>query len=191
MTGETCPHYLAFAAEEIPEGATEFKCAPPIRDAENRERLWEKLADGTLSLIASDHSPAPPDLKRKENGDFREAWGGISSLELALSAVWSAAEKRGHSLEDVAAWMCSGPARLAGLSGVKGAIVPGHDADLVLFEPEEEWTVDPSRLEQRWKLTPYAGRGFRGKVRATYLRGEKIYECGKFFGPPRGEILLA
>jgi len=191
LTGETCPHYLAFAAEEIPEGATEFKCAPPIRDSENRERLWEKLADGTLSLIASDHSPAPPDLKRRESGDFREAWGGISSLELALSAVWSAAEKRGHSLEHVAAWMCSGPARLAGLSGVKGAIVPGHDADLVLFEPEEEWTVDPSRLEQRWKLTPYAGRRLRGKVRATYLRGEKIYECGKFFGPPRGEILLA
>jgi allantoinase len=191
LTGETCPHYLAFAAEEIPEGATEFKCAPPIRGVENRERLWVKLADGTLSLIASDHSPAPPELKRRESGDFREAWGGISSLELALSAVWSAAERRGHSLEEVAAWMCSGPARLAGLSGVKGAIAPGHDADLVLFEPEEEWTVDPSRLEQRWKLTPYAGRRLRGKVRATYLKGEKIYECGKFLGPPRGEILLA
>jgi allantoinase len=191
LTGETCPHYLAFAAEEIPEGATEFKCAPPIRGAANRERLWGKLVDRTLALIASDHSPAPPELKRRENGDFREAWGGISSLELALPAVWSAAGERGHRLEDVADWMCSGPARLAGLSGVKGAIAPGHDADLVLFEPEAEWIVDPGRLEQRWKLTPYAGRRLRGKVLATYLKGEKIYENGEFLGSPRGEMLLA
>jgi len=191
ITAETCPHYLTFAAEEIGEGATEFKCAPPIRGGANRERLWKTLADGILELVASDHSPAPPALKCRESGNFAEAWGGISSLELALAAVWSAAGERNHSLEDVAAWMCSGPARLAGLSGVKGAIAPGHDADLVLFAPEEEWAVDPARLEQRWKLTPYAGRRFKGRVKATYLKGEKIYERGEFLGSPRGEILLA
>jgi allantoinase len=191
VTSETCPHYLFFASEEVPEGATEFKCAPPIRERENRERLWAALGEGVIGMVVSDHSPSPPELKHRESGDFSAAWGGISSLGLTLAAVWTGASERGFALADVARWMCSAPARLSGLALWKGAIAEGLYADLVVWNPEERWTVDPSRLHQRHKLTPYAGRVLKGVVEATYLRGEKIFERGEFPSKPRGEILLS
>lgn len=191
VTAETCPHYLALDAEAVPDGATEFKCAPPIRERENRERLWRSLASGALDLIASDHSPAPPDLKERASGDFGRAWGGVASLGLALPVVWTEARRRGHSLADVARWMSSAPARLVRLDGWKGAVAAGQDADLVVFDPEAEWRVAPDRLRHRHKLSPYAGRTLAGAVVATYLKGEKIYESGRDFGAPRGEILLS
>lgn len=191
VSAETCPHYLTFAAEEIPDGATEFKCAPPIRDSRNRERLWELLAEGAIDSIASDHSPAPSELKQRETGDFRRAWGGISSLEISLPAVWTEALTRGFSIADVSRWMSAGPARLAGLAHRKGAIAPGFDADLVVFEPDAQWVVDPAKLHHRHPLTPYAGRTLKGKVRATYVRGEKVYDGSDVSGPACGEILLA
>ena len=191
MTAESCPHYLFFAAEEVPDGATEFKCAPPIRERENRERLWEALAGGAIDMVVSDHSPSPPDLKCRDSGDFARAWGGISSLELSLSATWTAASERGFSLDRVADWMCRAPAAVAGLDTHKGSIAPGCDADLVVFDPEASFTVDPARLYQRHKLTPYSGRTLKGVVVATYLRGEKIFERGQLEPGAAGEILLA
>lgn len=176
VTAETCPHYLTFAAEEVPDGATAFKCAPPIRDAGNRERLWEGLAEGTLELVASDHSPCPPELKRPGSGDFRAAWGGISSLQLLLPAVWTEARRRGHGLAEVAAWLCEGPARLAGLEGRKGRIAEGHDADLVVWDPEESFRVEPERLLHRHRMTPYEGRTLSGRVLRTYVRGRPVFE---------------
>ncbi|HUJ80384.1 MAG TPA: allantoinase AllB, partial [Candidatus Acidoferrales bacterium] len=202
ITAETCPHYLTFAAGEpnglgsedpsyigIPDGATEFKCAPPIREAENRERLWEALGDGTLDFIASDHSPCPPELKWKETGDFFAAWGGIASLELALPAVWTSARAGGYSVGRLMEWLCRGPARLAGLSRRKGSIDVGRDADLVVWNPEAAFRVDAERLHQRHKLTPYAGRDLLGVVSATFLRGRKIFERGEFFTGPIGNII--
>jgi allantoinase len=191
VTAETCPHYLSLDAEDIPDGATEFKCAPPIRERENRDRLWQGLAEGVCDMVVSDHSPAPPDLKQRATGDFARAWGGIASLGLALSLVWTEARRRGHSLSDVARWMSAAPARLARLDGWKGAIAAGQDADFVLFDPEAEWTVESERLRQRHKLSPYAGRRLRGAVLATYLKGEKIYEKGQDIGAPAGQLLLS
>lgn len=184
ITVETCPHYLTFAAEEVPD-AVVFKCAPPIRSRENRERLWEALREGLIDLVATDHSPSPPDLKR---GGFREAWGGIASLQLALPAVWTGARTRGFSLQDLALWLCRNPARLAGLSN-KGAIEPGFDADLVIWEPDESVRVKPAALQHRHKLTPYAGLTLDGVVRRTLLRGETVYHDGDFPGPPAGRLL--
>ena len=174
VTAETCPHYLTLGAEEIVDGATPFKCAPPIRERAERERLWGGLRDGVIDLVASDHSPCPPALKRLDTGDFLAAWGGIASLELSLAAVWTAARARGFGLEDTARWMSLKPARLAGLETRKGAIAPGRDADFVVFEPDVEWEVDGSRLRQRHAITPYAGRRLRGVVAGAWLRGEQI-----------------
>jgi len=170
VTAETCPHYLSFCAEQVPDGATEFKCCPPIRDAANREGLWTGLADGLIGTVVSDHSPCPPGLKQRETGDFGAAWGGISSLQLGLPAVWTQARRRGHGLDDVVRWMATGPAALAGLAA-KGAIAPGCDADLVAFDDTAEFTVDPARLEHRHPVTPYAGQTLTGVVRRTWLRG--------------------
>ncbi|HEX6254959.1 MAG TPA: allantoinase AllB [Euzebyales bacterium] len=188
ITAETCPHYLTFADETIPVGATSHKCAPPIRTAANRERLWTALADGTIAVVASDHSPCPPELKRRGSGDFVHAWGGISSLQLGLSSVWTGAVDRGHVPIDVIEWMSSAPARLVGLRR-KGALGPGNDADLVVWDPDETWVVDAAALEHRHPLTPYDGLELRGRVRSTWLRGRKIYDDGAVIGPPTGRLL--
>ena len=185
VTAETCPHYLSFTADEIPNGSTEYKCAPPIRDAENRERLWEALRVGTLSSVVSDHSPCTPELKA---GSFFEAWGGIASVELGLRAVWTEARARGFGLEDVCRWMSEGPARIAGLER-KGAIAGGKDADLVVFEPDEASEVDPSELHHRNPVTPYAGRRLDGRVSATYVRGVQVYADGRFPNEQAGRLL--
>ena len=184
VTAETCPHYLTFAAEEIADGATAWKCAPPIRERSDRERLWEGLAEGTLDLVASDHSPAPPPLKCLDTGDFVRAWGGVASLEVGLAATWTGARSRGRDLQDVARWCAERPAGLAGLTG-KGRIAPGCDADVVVFDPEARFTVAPERLRQRHPVTPYAGMVLHGVVRQTFVRGMCVYEEGEF---PTGAI---
>jgi allantoinase len=170
VTAETCPHYLTFCAGEVPDGATEYKCCPPIRGTWHRERLWAGLDDGVIDVVVSDHSPCPPTLKQRETGDFGAAWGGVSSLQLGLPAVWTQARRRGHGLTDVARWMASGPARLAGLAR-KGKIAVGCDADLVAFADAEPFTVDPALLHHRHPVTPYAGRTLTGTVYRTWLRG--------------------
>jgi allantoinase len=190
ITVETCPHYLTFCAEEIPDGAVAFKCAPPIRSRADREGLWDALKAREIDLIASDHSPCPPEMKGLEAGDFRAAWGGISSLQVTLPAVWTAARERGLSVTDLAAWMCAAPARLAGISDRKGSIAPGRDADLVIWEPEVRWTIHPAALQHRHKVTPYAGRTPFGVIRFTLLRGETIYDDGALLDRPIGRPLL-
>lgn len=173
VTAETCPHYLTLDPALIPDGATEFKCCPPIRDAENADRLWEALADGLITCVVSDHSPCTPDLKRRDTGDFAAAWGGIASVQLGLPVIWTAARDRGHSLADVVKWMARRPADLVGLRN-KGRIEVGADADLVAFDPDEEFVVDVSALHHRNPVTPYAGGRLRGVVRTTWLRGRTV-----------------
>ena len=190
LTVETCPHYLTFAAEEIPDGATHFKCCPPVRERENRERLWAALADGTIDMIVSDHSPCTPNLKLLEKGDFLEAWGGIAALQFSLPAVWTQIQKRGFGLRELNRWMSIAPAKLAGLDTRKGKIAVGFDADFVIFEPEKEFTVVPEIIEFKNKLTPYAGMNLRGVVESTFVRGVKVFEDGKFSEKPRGELLI-
>jgi allantoinase len=190
VTVESCPHYLTFAAEEIADGATELKCAPPIRERENREKLWSALGDGVIDLVATDHSPCPPEMKCIETGDFSRAWGGIASLELSLPAVWTQTREHGYSLGHLARWLCGEPARLAGLEKRKGAIAVGYDADLVIWNPAKTFRVDAQRLHQRHKLTPYAGRELAGVVEATFLRGKKIFDRGEFSATPCGNVLL-
>src|ERR1017187_10549603 len=199
LTAETCPHYLYFAAEQVPDGATEFKCCPPIRDAVNREALWRGLEAGVIDCVVSDHSPCPPELKSRGSGDFGSgdfgsgdfgsgdfgrAWGGIASLQLGLSAVWTVARRRGRPLDDVVRWMAAAPASLAGLAA-KGRLAPGCDADLVAFDPDESYVVDPARLQHRHPITPYAGRTLTGRVRQTWLRGTSLLDDGN--GVPDGE----
>lgn len=190
ITAETCPHYLHFAAEDIPDGATAFKCAPPIREAENRERLWDGLARGVLDQIVSDHSPCAPGLKRLEDGDFAAAWGGIAGLQLGLPVAWTNAGARGHDVAAVARWMCEAPARLAGLAGRKGRIAAGLDADLVAWDPDAELAVEPAALHHRHPVTPYAGARLRGIVHTTWLRGAIVFDRGRHPAAPSGELLL-
>jgi dihydroorotase-like cyclic amidohydrolase len=182
ITVETCPHYLTFAAEEVPDGATSFKCCPPIRESSHREALWQALVDGDVDQVVSDHSPCTPDLKRLDDGDFGAAWGGIASLQVALPAVWTGARSRGIGLDQVVRWMATAPARLAGLSA-KGSIAVGKDADLVAFAPDEEWTVGD--LAHRNPVTPYSGRSLVGAVRRSWLRGQVAD------GSPIGRLLEA
>ncbi|HEX8244439.1 MAG TPA: allantoinase AllB [Longimicrobium sp.] len=190
VTCETCPHYLHFAAEDVPDGATEMKCAPPIRGAGNREDLWTALGAGWIDLVATDHSPCPPEMKLREQGDFVRAWGGIASLQLGMAAVWRGARERGYTPGHLAHWMAWEPARLARLQMRKGAIAPGHDADLVVWEPDAEFLVEPGRLFHRHKLSPYVGSVLPGVVEQTWVRGEKVYERGEMVGPARGRLLL-
>ncbi|MFE4259219.1 allantoinase AllB [Streptomyces sp. NPDC056883] len=174
ITVESCPHFLTLTAEEVPDGATEFKCCPPIRESANQDVLWDALADGTIDCIVSDHSPSTADLK---TGDFATAWGGISSLQLGLPAIWSEAKKRGRTLEDVVRWMSTAPAALAGLAS-KGAIEAGRDADFAVLAPEETFTVDPAHLHHRNQVTAYAGKTLHGVVKSTWLRGTQIADHG-------------
>ncbi len=189
LTAETAPHYLHFTAEEVPDGATWYKCAPPIRERENRERLWAALEDGLITMVVSDHSPCTPDLKRMGAGDFMAAWGGIAGLQFSFAAVWTEARKRGHGLDRMAKWMCETPARHAGVHGRKGAIAPGRDADLVLLDPDASFVVTPPFVHHRNKVTPYEGRTLQGVVRATYLRGRRVYDGSDFAPSPEGRWL--
>jgi len=186
MTAETCPHYLVLDAASIPDNATLFKCAPPIREEVHRERLWRALGEGTLDLVASDHSPCPPDLKA---GDFATAWGGIASLELTLAATWTEARGRGFGPADLARWMSAAPARLAGIDDRKGGFAIGLDADLVVWDPEAEWVVRREDLRHRHAQTPYLGMRLRGRVATTVLRGRIVYREGAFPSPGHGRLL--
>jgi allantoinase len=189
ITCETCPHYLFFTAEEVPDGATELKCAPPIRSAATRDALWSALADGQISLVASDHSPCPPAMKDQQLGDFFQAWGGIASLQLGLPAVWHEASKRGASIDQIAEWMSAAPARLAGLSHFKGRLAVGFDADIVIWNPDQPVAVDDLTLYHRHSLTPYRGRTLTGLVRATYVRGVQVYLNGRVATATPGSLL--
>jgi allantoinase len=184
---ETCPHYLYFAAEAIPDGATQFKCAPPIRAAFHRDRLWQGLQTGDLDLIATDHSPCTSDLKHLESGNFQTAWGGISSVSLALPAIWSKARLRNISISEVVPWMCEQPAMLSGLYSRKGRLAVGLDADIAIFSPDRSWYVTPESLHFRNKVSPYLGERFTGQVKATFLRGELVYEDGRFPASAKGQ----
>ena len=182
---ETCPHYLHLTAETIADGATLCKCAPPVRSRENRERLWEGLAEGVIDLVATDHSPCPPSMKQLESGNFKTAWGGISSLSMALPVMWTEASQRGFTLADIARWMSEGPARLAGCESRNGRIAAGYDADFVVFDPEAEFAVTTERLHHRHAVSPYLGEKLRGVVKATYLRGRAVFSGWNVSGVSR------
>ncbi|MER7899507.1 allantoinase AllB [Streptomyces sp. NPDC096046] len=185
ITVETCPHYLTLTAEEVPDGASEFKCCPPIREAANQDLLWQALADGTVDCVVTDHSPSTADLK---TDDFATAWGGISGLQLSLAAVWTEARERGHGLEDVVRWMSTRTSALVGLDDRKGAIAVGRDADFAVLAPDETFTVDPAALQHRNHVTAYAGRTLHGVVKSTWLRGQRIVADGAFT-EPKGQLL--
>jgi allantoinase len=188
---ETCPHYLHFQAEAISRGATQFKCAPPIRDAENREELWSALKDGTIDLVATDHSPCPPEMKRFAEGNFQTAWGGIPGLSVALPVIYTEARARGFSLTDIARWMAEAPAKLVGCQLQKGRIAAGYDADLVIFDEGSEFLVTPERLHHRHSFSPYLGEQLKGEVKATYVRGRLVFADNAFHGKPEGRELRA
>jgi allantoinase len=183
---ETCPHYLHFSSEKILDGQTLFKCAPPIRSPENREKLWQGLREGVIDLLATDHSPCPPEMKQLDERSFRTAWGGIASLSLALPVMWTEAHGRGFTLADIARWMAAGPAQLAGCASHKGRLAKGFDADFVVFEPEGEILATEEHLPYRHRISPYLGERLRGVVKATYLRGNCVFADGKFPGEPIG-----
>jgi allantoinase len=187
VTVETCAHYLWFEGAEIPDGATQYKCAPPIRDAANREALWNALSEGLIEMVITDHSPCPPEMKRREEGRWDLAWGGIASLGLALPVLWTGMKQRGIGLERIGEWMAAAPARLAGMAGRKGVIAVGADADFAVFDPEARWTVAPSDLYFRHKLSPYLGAGLQGRVRETWLRGAPVFRDGAHAGEARGK----
>jgi allantoinase len=189
ITAETCPHYLFFASGSIPNGHTQFKCAPPIRDLQNNKKLWTALGKNTIDFVVSDHSPSPPELKCLDMGDFFKAWGGISSLQLGLPVMWTKLSGQNYSLKHLVPWMCSGPARLAGLEKQKGAIAIGYDADIVIWTPEKRFIVRAKMIQHRHNLTPYLNMPLRGAVEATFLRGELIYDQGRLVGAPQGALL--
>jgi len=180
VTVETCPHYLHFAAEEIPDGSTLHKCAPPIRSRANREGLWQALREGVIDLVVTDHSPCPPAMKELGSGDFRKAWGGIASLSVALPVMWTGASARRFTLGDLARWMSAAPAKLAGCDGRKGRIAAGMDADFAVFDTNAEFTVSPERLHYKHPVSAYMGEKLRGMVKATYLRGQEVFVDGTF-----------
>ena len=184
LTVETCPHYLSFVSEEIPAGATQFKCCPPIREAANRELLWQGLADGVIDCVVTDHSPCTVDLKRFDIGDFGVAWGGIASLQISLSAVWSEAKRRGYTLNDVVRWMAENPAREVGLN-TKGHIALGYAADVAVFAPDEAFIVDVAKLQHKNPVSAYDRRPLAGVVRSTWLAGKRI----DLDEDPRGHLL--
>ena len=189
ITAETCPHYLCLVADEIPDGHTEFKCSPPIRERENRDALWQGLSDGTIDFVVTDHSPCVPGLKRRETGNFVDAWGGIASLQLGLRSVWTEARRRSVDIPMLSRWMSTRPAALASLPD-RGKLVPGARADLVAWHPEHSAPVDIRALLHRHPLTPYAGRTLAGEIDRVFLAGHEIVRGGVPIGPPRGRPLL-
>ena len=189
ITSETCPHYLCFSAHNFPVGATQYKCAPPIREEPNKRDLLTALGRGKIDFVVSDHSPSPPELKCLDTGDFFKAWGGISSLQLGLPVMWTYVRRRNHTLEHLVRWMSSRPALLAGLEKRKGAIAAGYDADVVVWNPKQKFVVRPEMLFHRHKVTPYTGETLSGVVEGTFLQGEMIYDRGRFLDSPRGELL--
>ena len=191
ITVETCPHYLNFAAEDIPDAAPLYKCAPPLRDDHNRRRLLSALQEGVIDLVATDHSPSPPELKELESGDLRRAWGGISSLQLLLPALWTATAPHGATPVDIARWTSAAPAKLLKLDDRIGAIAPGHRANLVVWDPDASFTVEANQLHHRHKITPYSDMSLRGVVRATYLRGHQIFDGTTLASDPRGRPITA
>jgi allantoinase len=190
ITVETCPHYLCLEAEAIPDGATHFKCAPPIREHENREALWQALFEGVIDFVITDHSPCLPALKHLEQGNFETAWGGIASLQLGLSTVWSEAKRRGATPVEMARWMSERPARFAGLDRRKGRIARGYDADLAIWEPDAKFSVAAEQLFFRHKLSPYLGAELVGRVATTVLRGETIFDGGVHRPEAHGQLML-
>ena len=188
---ETCPHYLHFSSDQIPDGQTLFKCAPPVRSRENRERLWQGLREGVIDLVATDHSPCPPEMKKLSERNFQTAWGGIASLSLALPVMWTEASSRGFTLADIVRWMAEGPARLAGCASRKGLLAKGFDADFVVFDPEAEFIATAKHLHYRHLFSPYLGEKLRGVVKATYLRGSCVFADGGFPVEPSGRELRA
>jgi len=186
---ETCPHYLHFQAEAIARGATQFKCAPPIRGAENREQLWSALKDGTIDLVATDHSPCPPAMKRFAEGNFQTAWGGITGLSVSLPVMYTEARARGFSLTDIARWMAEAPAKLVGCQLQKGKIAAGYDADLVVFDEASDFAVTRERLHHRHSYSPYLDEKLKGQVKATYVRGRVVFADNTFHGNPEGREL--
>lgn len=189
LTVETCQHYLYFCAEEIKDGRTEYKCAPPIREKENNEQLWQALKDGIIDFVATDHSPAPPEMKELASGDFMKAWGGVSSIQVALPVLWTAAKKHDCTLNDIAKWLCAKPALLPQLK-TKGKIAKGYDADLVTWNPEKKFTVTRNIIQHRHKITPYLGEELYGVVEQTWMAGEKVFDAGKFLHLNKGRILV-
>jgi allantoinase len=188
---ETCPHYLHFQAEAISRGATQFKCAPPIREAENRERLWGALKDGTIDLVATDHSPCPPEMKGFAEGNFQTAWGGIMGLSVALPVIYTEAHARGFSLTEIVRWMAEAPAKLVGCQLQKGKIAAGYNADLVVFDESSDFRVTRDRLHHRHSFSPYLDEKLSGEVKATYVRGSLVFADNAFHGKPEGRELPA
>lgn len=187
LTAETCQHYLYFNAEDIPDGSTAFKCAPPIREKENNEQLWQALKDGIIDFVATDHSPAPPGMKETASGNFMKAWGGISSIQFSLPVLWTAAQNHHCQLADITKWLSTHPALLPGLK-TKGRIEKGYDADLVVWRPEEKFTVTEDIILHRHKLTPYLNKQLNGTVQQTWLKGEKVFDAGNFLHLNKGFI---
>ncbi len=190
ITAETCPHYLTFAAEDIPDGATHFKCCPPVRETENREKLWAAIADGTIDMVVSDHSPCTPALKLEETGDFMDAWGGISALQFGLPVMWTNLRSRSFGIADLTRLMSAVPAKLAGLDNRKGKLATGFDADIIIWSPDEKFTVVPELIQHRHKLTPYSGMELFGKIKETYVGGQKVFGNGTFSDSTFGKLLI-
>ena len=190
ITVETCPHYLCLEAETIPDRSTSFKCAPPIRGKANQDRLWEGLREGVIDFIVSDHSPCVPQLKCFDSGNFHDAWGGISSLQLGISSVWEQAQRRGFTEIDLVRWMSTGPAEFIGRSGTLGRLAPGYYANMVVWDPECVFEVTAEHLLFRHRVSPFIGRRIQGKVLTTYLRGQRIYHEGELAQTPQGVHLL-
>jgi allantoinase len=190
LTVETCPHYLTFAAEEIPDGATQFKCCPPVRERENREKLWQAVIDGTIDMIVSDHSPCTPSLKLQEQGDFMDAWGGIAALQFGLPVMWTNLRNRGFGIADLTRLMSAMPAKLAGLDDRKARLAVGYDADIIIWDPEKSFTVTPDIIRHRHNLTPYTGMELKGVVESVFSRGHQVTsDHGEMIGPV-GKIIV-
>ncbi len=189
ITAETCPHYLTFAAEDIADGATHYKCCPPVRDRANREKLWRGVADGMIDMVVSDHSPCTPALKFRETGDFMAAWGGISALQFGLPVMWTNLRARGSGIADLTRLMSAQPAKLAGLDKHKGKLAAGYDADIVVWDPDKRFTVVPELILHRHKLTPYSGMELFGKIASTFVGGRQVFADGEFVGQKSGKLL--